>query len=113
MHIYQIAVVIISALMIYQGIEKYLKAGQSQTLLKLMLRIIVWGGMAGVAVFPAFTNILANIIGLQGNINAVILTGFTLVFLIIFKLLSSIESLEQDISELARRDALKEIKEKD
>jgi hypothetical protein len=38
----------------------------------------------------------------------VLLTGFLFVFLIIFKLLSAIEKLEQNISELTRKEALNE-----
>jgi hypothetical protein len=41
--------------------------------------------------------------------NAVVLTGFILVFLMTFKLLSAIERLEQQLSEVTRKDALKEI----
>ena len=37
-----------------------------------------------------------------------IVTGFLFVFLIIFKLLSAIEKLEQNVSELTRRDSLRE-----
>jgi len=55
---------------------------------------------------------LASLVGLQGNINAVILTVFLLIFLMIFKLLSAIERLEQSISELTRKESLKEIKKK-
>ena len=109
-HIYQAVISIISAIMIYQGIAKYVKGGTSQTFLKVLIRIIVWGGMALIAIFPSFTNVLANVIGMAGNINAVILTGFILIFLMIFKLLSAIEKLEQGLSEVTRKEALKEIK---
>jgi hypothetical protein len=70
---------------------------------------VIWGGMLLIALFPNVTIALANIVGLQGNINAVIMTGFILIFLIIFKLFSAIERLEQNISELTRKEALKEI----
>ncbi len=111
-HIYQIIVTAIAILMIYQGINNFIKGKTGQTFLKLFIRISVWGGMAVIAIFPEFTNTLAEIVGLQGNINAVILTGFILIFLIIFKMLSAIEKLEQNISELTRKESLKEIKEK-
>jgi len=97
--------------MIYQGIAKYVKGGTSQTFLKVLIRIIVWGGMALIAIFPSFTNVLANVIGMAGNINAVILTGFILIFLIIFKLLSAIEKVEQQITELTRKESLQKISE--
>lgn len=108
-HIYQIAISIISAIMIYQGVAKYMRGETSQTILKVLVRVMVWGGMALIAIFPSFTNILANALGMVGNINAVILTGFILIFLIIFKLLSAIEKLEQGLSEVTRKEALREI----
>lgn len=108
-HLYQIIVTIIAVIMIYQGISNFIKGKANQSFLKLSVRIIVWGGMALIAIFPNFTNILAKLIGIEGNINAVILTGFIFIFLIIFKLLSAIEKLEQNVSELTRKDAIKEI----
>lgn len=108
-HIYQVAVSIISAVMIYQGVARYIKGKTGQTFLKVLVRIAVWGGMTLIAIFPQATNVLAEIIGLKGNINAVILTGFLLIFLMIFKLLSAIERLEQQISEVTRKEALKDI----
>ena len=108
-HIYQVIVVAVSAFMIFQGIKNFIKGKSGQTFYKLAARIFVWGGMSLIAIFPSFTNILAKFVGLQGNINAVILSGFILIFLMIFKLLSAIERLEQSLSEVTRKDALKEI----
>jgi hypothetical protein len=108
-HPYQIIVTAIAAIMIYQGVVNYWKGRTNQTFLKLFVRLVVWGGMALIAIFPHFSNDLAKFIGLEGNINAVILTGFILIFLIIFKLLSAIERLEQQISEVTRKEALKNL----
>ena len=106
---YQIAILGISCLMIFFGLEKFIKRKPGQSLIKLIVRIIVWGGMSAVALFPSFTNYLAQFIGIEGNVNAVVLTGFLLVFLIIFKILSVVERIEQDITRLTRREALKKI----
>lgn len=111
LHLYQVVVVFVAVLMIYQGIGNFVKGKGGQTFLKLSIRIVVWGGMVLVAAFPSFTNFLANVIGMEGNMNAVILTGFILIFLMIFRLLSAIERLEQNISEVTRKEALKEITE--
>jgi hypothetical protein len=107
--LYQIIVVSISSVMLFFGFRDFFRRRAGQTLLKLSVRIIVWGGMALVAIYPNFTLFLARLIGMEGNINAVILTGFLLIFLLIFKLLSAIEKLEQSISELTRKDALKNL----
>jgi hypothetical protein len=111
-HLYQIIISAISAIMIYNGLTDYFKGKSGQTLIKVSVRILVWGGMAFIALFPSFTNTLASIIGMSGNINAVILTGFILVFLMIFKLLSAIERLEQDLSVVIRKDSLENLTEK-
>lgn len=108
-HLYQIAIAAISAYMLLQGARNYISGKKGQTFLKFLVRVIVWGGMATVAIVPSVTNVLARAIGMEGNINAVILTGFILVFLIIFKLLSAIERLEQSMSEIVREDSLKNI----
>jgi hypothetical protein len=92
--------------MLFQGAKEFFKRESGQTFLKFTVRVIVWGGMAVVAIFPNSTMIFAKLIGIEGNINAVILTGFLLVFLLIFKLLSAIEKIEQNISELTRKEAL-------
>ncbi len=110
MELYQLAVLIISTAMIYQGIDKLRKGVSGQTVLKFTARLVIWVGIAAIALFPRLTNYLAEFIGIEGNINAVILIGFILVFLIIFKLLSAIERLEQQLSEVTRNEALKEIK---
>jgi hypothetical protein len=107
-HLYQVVVVAISSVMLFQGIKEFVKRETGQTLLKLLVRLMVWGGMAVVAIYPNFTYYLSRIIGIEDNITAVIVTGFLFVFLIIFKLLSAIEKLEQNVSELTRRESLKE-----
>ena len=109
LHFYQIIILIVSGVMIYQGVNNFFRGKGNQTLLKVGVRLVVWGGMAFIALFPDFSNILASIIGIEGNINAVILTGFILVFLMMFKLLSAIEHLEQQISIVTRDRALSDI----
>ena len=111
-HLYQVVVVLISSVMLFQGIKEFVKREAGQTFLKLLVRLMVWGGMAMVAVYPDFTYYLSRLIGIEDNITAVIVTGFLFVFLIIFKLLSAIEKLEQNVSELTRRESLKEAHER-
>lgn len=111
-HLYQVVIVAISSVMLFQGVKEFVKREAGQTVLKLMVRLVVWGGMALIAVYPNFTWFLSKIIGIEDNINAVMLTGFLFVFLIIFKLLSAIEKLEQNISEITRKEALNEAHER-
>ncbi len=109
-HLYQIAVIVVSSLMIYQGLDRYFKKQKNQSFLKLLIRLIVWGGMITIVVYPKASTSLAKFIGIEGNINAIILVGFILIFLIIFKLMNAIEHLEQQMTEITRKDSLEEIK---
>jgi len=108
-HLYQIAIILVSAIMIFQGVRNYVRGKGSQTIYKLLIRISIWGGMIVVAFFPDTLSLLAKTLGIIDNMNAVIITGFLLVFLMIFKLLSAIERLEQGLSEVTRKEALKDI----
>lgn len=109
LHLYQLVILAVAFFMLYQGITGYFKHQSGQSFLKFATRIIVWGGMALVVAFPDISNMIAGVIGIQGNINAVILTGFLLVFLMMFKLLSAIERLEQGLSAVTRNEALNDI----
>lgn len=106
LQLYQAVILALAAFMIFQGGKKYLTHEDSQTFLKFAVRVIVWGGMAAIAVYPNLSNQVAGFIGIEGNINAVILVGFILVFLMIFKILSAVETLEQQITSLTRKKAL-------
>lgn len=104
--LYQVIILAISTVMLFQGTKDFLKRESGQTFLKYMVRVIVWGGMGVTAIYPNFTELIARVLGFKENINAVIIFGFLLVFLLIFKLLSAIEKIEQNISELNRKEAL-------
>ena len=108
-HLYQVLIMTISFFMIYQGTNNFIKGKSGQTFLKLFVRIVVWGGMTLVTIFPELTVTVAKTMGIIDNINAVILTAFLLVFLMIFKLLSAIERLEQQMTELTRKDSLRDL----
>ena len=106
--LYQVVILAVSSVMLFQGIKDFVKRETGQTVLKLMVRLVVWGGMAVVAIYPNVTILLARMIGIIDNMNAVILIGFLFIFLLIFKLLSAIEKIEQNISEITRSKALED-----
>ncbi|WP_417912297.1 DUF2304 family protein [Candidatus Electronema sp. TJ] len=112
MHLYQFIIVAISSVMLYLGIKEFANRETGQTLLKLAVRVTVWGGMALIAIYPDFTMFFARILGVVDNFNAVVMMGFLLVFMLIFKLLSAIEKIEQNVSELTRKEALGEAHER-
>jgi hypothetical protein len=111
-HLYQLVIIAISSVMLYLGIKEFANRETGQTMLKLSVRLTVWGGMALIALYPDFTLFVARILGVVDNFNAVVMMGFLLVFLMLFKLLSAIEKLEQNVSELTRKEALNEAHER-
>lgn len=112
-NLYQIIVIAVAAIMLFQGAKEFLKREAGQTFLKFGVRIVVWGGMGLVAIHPNSTVIFARFLGIEDNMNAVVIIGFLMVFLIIFKLLSAIEKIEQNVSELTRKEALSHLPESD
>ncbi len=106
LHLYQIVILALAAFMIFQGGKKYFKKENNQTFIKFSVRVIVWGGMAAIAAFPNLSTQVASVIGIDGNINAVVLVGFILIFLMIFKILSIIEGIERNITALTRDQSL-------
>ncbi|CAK8724574.1 DUF2304 domain-containing protein [Candidatus Electrothrix laxa] len=105
-HLYQVIVVGISSVMLYLGTKEFINRESGQTFLKLSVRLTVWGGMGLIAIYPDFTLVIARIMGVVDNFNAVVLMGFLMVFLMLFKLLSAIEKIEQNVSEISRKEAL-------
>ena len=76
-HLYQIVIVAISSVMIFLGIKEFVKREAGQTLLKLVVRLIVWGGMALVAIYPDSTYYFARVIR-KTNKNPVTITAVML-----------------------------------
>jgi hypothetical protein len=107
---YQFIVAALALVMIVFGVEQYLKGGKGQTVLKLLVRLTVWGGMLVISVFPRITYDIARLLGVEGNVNAVMMIAFLLVFLLIFKILSVIERIEHQITLLTREQALRELR---
>lgn len=112
LRLYQIVVVLIALAMILLGFHKTLQRNPKQSLLKLFVRVVVWGGLGLIALFPSYADRIAEIIGIGDNISALVVIGFILAFLMIFKILSIIERIEQDISTLTRKKALDEFEKR-
>jgi len=113
MQIYQILTISISSIMVFQGIIKYFRKTSHYTILKLLTQIIVWGGIGLVIAYPETSMYkIADFLGIKEGFNALILVGFMLVLILIFKLLAVIENLEKNINKIIRQEALRELKNK-
>ncbi len=109
---YQVAVVLVSLTMIAFGAQKFFQRRPQQSFLKFGVRVLVWGGLAMLALYPNLADQVAEFIGIGDNISALVVIGFLFTFLMIFKILSIIERIEQDISTITRRKALDEFEER-
>jgi hypothetical protein len=107
--IYQVGVLVLSAVMLFFSIRGFVIREPGQTVFKFLVRLTVWGGLGVISIYPNLTRVIARILGIEDNINAVILIGFIFTFLVIFKLLSAIDKIEQNVSELTRKIALKDL----
>ncbi|NCQ06133.1 MAG: DUF2304 family protein [Candidatus Moranbacteria bacterium] len=112
MSIYQIILATVAFLFLSNGILKFIKRERSQTFFKLFLTLTIWGSILFFSLFPKTAQEFSSAIGLGENLNTLIFIGFVIIFIIVFKLLNIIEKLEQNISEIVRKEALEKIDKK-
>ncbi len=108
--IVQIILVLISIGFLFSGLWKFVKRERSQTFFKASYTALIWGGIIFLIIFPDFPQEFSRRFGLGESLNVLIFFGFVMVFMAIFRLLGSIERLEQSISELAREQALEKLR---
>lgn len=110
--LYQILLASVAVFSLANGIWKFLRREERQTFFKFLVTISVWGGILSFAIFPSISHVLSAKLGLGENLNTLIFTGFVAIFVILFKLLSIIEKIERNISEIVRKEALDKISSK-
>lgn len=108
---FQIIFTSIAILFLINGLWKFIAREKGQTFFKVLYTGIIWGGMIFLILFPDFPRNLSIRLGLGESLNVLIFFGFVLVFMAIFKLLNSIERVEQTISSLVRKQALEDLDE--
>lgn len=109
--IFQILVILVAIAFFINTTAKFLKGEHGQTIFKFILSIFVWGSVAIFALFPQAGLLLSTSFGLGNNLNTLIFIGFVVVFAILFKFMNALERTERTLSEIVRKEALKEIRE--
>lgn len=99
--------IFLSIAMIIDRFFRFLKREIGQSLFKLFSTIIIWGTVLIISVFPDFAYYISKKLGMGKNLNTLIFFGFVVVFMILFKILSLIEKLEEEITKIVREIAIK------
>ena len=105
----RIVLVSVAVLFLVDGLVKFFKREERQTLFKLLSYLTVWGSMLVMGLFPGASHRISQLLGFGENLNTLIFLGFAIVFFAIFKLLNAVERLERNISEIVRREALEKL----
>jgi len=84
-----------------ERLVRFIRKEQGQSTFKLIATIFIWGGISYAAFFK---------LGSENNLNTFIFIGFVVVFFILFRLLSILEKNERLLTEIIRKEALKDLK---
>lgn len=106
---YQLIILGISLYFISQSLIRFLKKERRQSLVKFSVTITIWVGILIFTIFPSLAHYISSGLGMGENLNTLIFTGFIILLLLIFKLLSIIENIEGHITEIVRKETLREI----
>jgi len=107
--IIQLVLAIISLFFLGNRIIRFSRKERTQTGFKLLMTLVVWGGVLFTSLFPVTVHTISRSLGLGDNLNTLIFFGFVVVFIVLFKLLASIEKVERSLTEVVRREALKDL----
>lgn len=110
--VYQIILGIISLVVIGNRLLRFVRRETSQSVFKLLTVVGVWGIIGGIAFYPEIAHIIRRTLGFGDNFNTLIFIAFVILFVLFFRLLSIVEKLENHITEIIRKEALKDIKKK-
>lgn len=100
---------VLAVLVILSRIIRFIQKEQGQTLFKLLMTVGVWGTVSYISLFPNHIRFVSRQLGFGENLNTFIFFGFVVVFVILFRLLSLLEKNERMLTEIIRKQALKDL----
>ena len=104
--IYQWIVAAIALVIIIGRTVRFWKRERTQSLIKYITVVFVWGMIGAVALFPQIAHWIRRTFGFGENFNTLIFITFVLLFVLFFRILSIIERIESQITEFIRRESL-------
>jgi hypothetical protein len=110
LQLYQIIVSLLALFMLGYAINQFRRAKKTKK--ELLIWFIFWGTLLYFALFPAQTKVFAKITGFQDNVNAIIFISLGILFFAVFKIVVALERIEQKLTKIIRREALKRREER-
>jgi hypothetical protein len=110
--VYQILLSLLAIFYIVNIFLKFVRRESRQTFVKFFFSELIWVSMLILSIFPNLPTNVSRGLGFGENLNTLIFIGFVIVFIILFKLLSVVEKLEMSITELVRKEALKDVEKR-
>jgi hypothetical protein len=109
--IYTIILALIGLYYIFDRTTRFIRKEPTQTLFKLVTTLIIWIPVVVIALFPTAAMQVLAYMGLGDNVNTLFLLVFVIIIIFQFKLLAIIEKIEKNITEIVRKEALKELEQ--
>ncbi len=105
----QILISLIAVYFLYNGIHRFFRRERSQTFFKLLMTLVIWLAILLFALFPKLSHLVTKELGFGDNLNTLIFIGFIMLFIIVTKLLTIVERIERNVSEIVRKEALSKL----
>jgi len=103
---YQVFLSVVAVGIIVERTIRFFKREQNQSVLKYISVIAIWGSIGAVSLFPQIAHYIRITFGFGDNFNTIIFIAFVILFVLYFRLLSIVERIESNITEIIRREAL-------
>jgi len=107
--IYQIALALVASFIVGERLLRFMRRERSQSLVKMLSIVGIWGGIGAVALFPEIAHFIRIKMGFGDNFNTIIFIAFVILFSLFFRLLTIIERIEGTITEFVRKESLKDL----